>query len=80
MGEAERHLATELKTFEKHKQDLLGRWEGKYVLITGDNILGAYDSKLDAVAAGHQQIGARPFLVKKVERIEKPVRILARRG
>jgi hypothetical protein len=73
-------LDAELRTYETHKDELLQRCEKKYVLIHGDTIAGVYDTKLDAVAAGHQQFGTGPFLVKKVERVEKPVRILLRRG
>lgn len=80
MDQLQHALAAELKTYAQHKDDLLGRWEGKYVLIAGEQILGAYASKPDAIAAGHQQVGPGPFLVKKVERVEKPLRIFVPRG
>ena len=73
-------LDSELKTYEANRDNLLQRYEGKYVLIKGDRILGVYDTKLDAVAVGHQQAGPEPFLVKRVEQIEKPVRIFMPRG
>ncbi len=69
-------LDSELKTYEDHKDELLKHNEGKYVLIKSNNIVGAFDTKLDAVAVGHQQFGPGPFLVKKVARVEKPVHIL----
>jgi hypothetical protein len=73
-------LAVELRTYQAHKDELLRQAEGKYVLISGDKIIGCYETKLSAVASGHQQLGPGPFLVKKVERVEKPVRILVPRG
>jgi hypothetical protein len=76
MSQPQRGLEIELKTYQQHKEELLKRWEGKFVLITGDRIVGTLDTKLDAVAAGHQQNGPGPFLVKKVERREKSVRVL----
>jgi hypothetical protein len=76
MADPQQPLAIELKTYEQHKDELLQHGEGKYVLIAGETIIGTYDTKLDAVAAGHQQVGPGPFLVKKIERVEKPVRIL----
>lgn len=80
MAELADTLAAELATFEKNKDDLLQHHEGKFVVIKGDQILGAYDTKLDAVAVGHQHAGADAFLVKKVERVERPVRIFLPRG
>ena len=80
MTKTANQLATELRTYERNRDNLLQCHEGKYMLIEGDKILGAYDTKLDAVAAGHQQLGPEPFLVKKVERDEKPVRIFMPRS
>lgn len=75
MDACQQPLATELMTYEQHKDELLQHWEGKYVLITGATIVGAYDTKLDAVAVGHQQVGPGPFLVRMVERVQQPVRV-----
>lgn len=72
----EHEFAVELETYGMRKSELLECWEGKYVLIKGAIVLGYYDTKLGAIAAGHEQIGPRSFLVKKIERVEKPVRIL----
>jgi hypothetical protein len=72
-------LADELQTYQDQKDTLLQGSEGKFVLIHGNSILGIYDTKLAAISAGHAQIGPVPFLVKKIERVEKPVRILSRR-
>jgi hypothetical protein len=69
-------LANELRTYEAHKDELLQHSEGKYVLIKAAQIAGVFDTKLDAVAVGHQQFGPGPFLVKQVVRVDKRVRIL----
>jgi hypothetical protein len=37
-------LQTELKTYEQHRDQLLGTAEGKFVLIQNDQILGAVRS------------------------------------
>jgi hypothetical protein len=65
-------LETELKTYEQNRERLLGECEGKYVLIHNDQILGAYDSKMDAINTGYQRLGNVPFLVKQVVRVEVP--------
>jgi hypothetical protein len=65
-------LQTELKTYEQHRDQLLGTAEGKFVLIQNDQILGVYDSKMDAIAQGYQQCGNVPFLVKQIVKVEMP--------
>ena len=42
-------LDTELETYEKNRERLLGEYEGLYVLIHGDEVVGAYESKMDAI-------------------------------
>lgn len=65
-------LETELGTYERHRERLLGMAEGKFVLIQNEEIVGVYDSKMDAIAQGYQKFGNVPFLVKQVVRIETP--------
>lgn len=65
-------LDTELKTYEQHRDHLIGTAEGKFVLIRNDQVIGVYDSKMDAIAQGYQQFGNVPFLVKQILKIEVP--------
>lgn len=65
-------LDTELKTFDQHRERLLGTAKGKFVLIRGDQVIGVYDSKMDAIAQGYQQFGNVPFLVKQIVEVEAP--------
>lgn len=65
-------LEVELKTYEQHRDKLLGTAEGKYVLIRDDQVVGVFDSKMDAIAQGYQRFGNVPFLVKQVLRVEVP--------
>ncbi len=65
-------LDTELKTYEKNRDHLLGTAEGKFVLIRNDQVVGVYDSKMDAIAQGYQQFGNVPFLVKQIVKVEVP--------
>lgn len=69
-------LRDELATYEKHRDELLGRAEGKYVLIKGEDIAGEFESKMDAVMIGYQRYGNVPFLVKHVVRVETPLRFV----
>lgn len=65
-------LDRELRTYDHHRDRLLGSDEGRFVLIKDDRVCGIYDSKMDAIAAGYQQFGNVPFLVKQILKIETP--------
>jgi hypothetical protein len=59
-------LRKELKTYEKHRQQLEAS-EGKFVLISADKVVGTYDTYEAALAAGYEKFGlAHPFLVKQI--------------
>lgn len=65
-------LSKELETYERHRQDLLGSAEGRFVLIHGDEVIGTYESKTDAIDEGYRRLGNVPFLVKQVASVEVP--------
>lgn len=66
-------LRHELDTYEAHKEELLGRAKGMYVLIKGDRILDVFASQEDAVRRGYEELGNVPFLVKQVLEVELPL-------
>ena len=70
-------LETELRTYEQHREHLLGTAEGKFVLIRNEEIVGVYDSKMDAIAQGYQKFGNVPFLVKQILKVEAPLDFLS---
>jgi hypothetical protein len=70
-------LDTELKTYEQNRDHLLGTAEGKFVLIHNDQVIGIYDSKMDAIAEGYRQFGNVPFLVKQILKIEAPLNFMS---
>ena len=72
-------LDAELQTYEKNRESLLGSAEGKFVLIKGDQIVGVYESKMDAINQGYRQLGHVPFLVKQVLKVETPLTFLSNR-
>ena len=41
-------LDREYKYFLDHKNDLLNKYPGKYIVIMGDEVIGAYESEIDA--------------------------------
>lgn len=65
-------LGAELETYERHRDELLGKSEGKFALIHGNQIVGIFDSKKDAIEQGYERFGNIPFLVKQIVKVETP--------
>ena len=63
-------LDRELKTYADRLPDLLAH-EGKFVLIQEGDVAGFFDAYADAVQAGYERYGLRPFLVKQVQAVEQ---------
>jgi len=70
-------LDAELKTYEQHRDRLLARAEGKFALIHGDQVVGVFESEMDAISQGYRQFGNVPFLVKQVVKIETPLSFIS---
>lgn len=59
-------LQQEIETFEARREELEKYYLGKFVLIHGGDLVGAYDT-LDAVAAvAIPKFGRGPYLIRKV--------------
>lgn len=67
-------LEQELAQYEKMKADLLKTHGGKFVLIKGEDFLGAFDSAENAYTEGVKRFGRDAFLVKKVTAQEEVYR------
>jgi hypothetical protein len=65
-------LDAELMTYEENRESLLASADWKSVLIKANQIVGIYDSKMDAIAQGSRQFGNVLFLMKQVLKIESP--------
>jgi hypothetical protein len=52
-------------------------YEGKYVLVRGDEIAGHWDSYEEALQAGFDRFGPVPFLVKRIQKVE-PIHYFSR--
>lgn len=70
-------LKEELNTYEKHKEELLGKAKGSFVLIHGSDVVDIFTSKNDAIIHGYKLLGNQPFLVKHVEEVELPAPIVS---
>ncbi len=59
-------LAKEKQFLLQNQAALAERHPGKYLLIRGEQVHGAFETFEQGVSAGVQQFGAGPFLVRSV--------------
>lgn len=67
-------LEKELATYEKMKAELLKTYDGKFVVIHGEEFCGAFDAAENAYTEGVKRFGREPFLMKKVAEQEEVYR------
>jgi hypothetical protein len=65
-------LEEEIKTYEAHHSELLGRDRGKFALVKGSAVVDVFSSIDDALKRGYELYGNEPFLVKQVVDVEIP--------
>lgn len=63
-------LEREIRTYKAKLPELL-QYEGKFVLIHGDDVVDFFASYEDALKQGYDKFGLEPFLVKQVQRVEQ---------
>jgi hypothetical protein len=63
-------LELEHRTFEREKSNLLAH-EGKFAVISGDEVAGIFGTYEDALNFGYEKQGLKPFLVKKILSVEQ---------
>jgi len=66
-------LEKESKYFEEHKEELLKHYEGQFVLIKDDQLVGAFTTEEEAYQTGLKKFGNQPFFIKKVAKEEEVV-------
>lgn len=66
-------LDEEIRTYEAHREELLGRAKGKYVLIKGDRIIDVFADIRDALKRGYEEFGNQPFLAREIREFEIPL-------
>ena len=72
-------LEVELAYFNRRKAEFLTQHEGKYVLIKGEELVGAFNSEEEAYVAGLDRFGNQAFLIKRAAAEEPAVNYLALR-
>ena len=69
LSEASLPLAAELDVFETHLPGWLDR-EGQHVLIKGQEVVGFFSTRDEALMTGYTRFGIVPFLVKQIAQAE----------
>jgi hypothetical protein len=60
-------LRREFDYYLAHQDELVRKYNGKYVVIKGNDVLGAYDDQLKAISETQKRYELGTFLVQKVE-------------
>jgi hypothetical protein len=74
-----RPLETELAYFNRRKDELVRDHAGQYVLIKGEELVGAFPTEAQAYEAGLERFGNQPFLIKRAAVEEQAANYLALR-
>ena len=57
-------LLEEFKYYKDNKRELLAKYEGKFLVIKGKELLGVYDSEMDAYNEGQKKAALGSFLIQ----------------
>lgn len=63
----EKALEKEFQYYIDHQDELVEKYGGKFVVIKGDEVLGAYDSEIEAIEETTKEHELGTFLVQKCE-------------
>ena len=58
-------LAVETAYYDEHAEQLLVAYPNRFLLISGDKVIGDYESRSEAVGEGVRRYGRGPFLVRR---------------
>jgi hypothetical protein len=71
-------LDQEYETYMREKDRLLAESAGKHVLIKGDQVIGVYETHMEAIRDGYHALGNVPFLVKAIVEVEPVYQLVPR--
>lgn len=68
-----KELEREFNFYKTHQNELVKKYAGKYIVVVGDGVVGAYDTEEMAVAEALKQHKLGKFLVQFVESGEQNI-------
>ena len=60
-------LEREFKYYVEHQGELVEKYNGKFIVIKGCNVIGVFDSELESIEKTAEQYELGTFLVQKCE-------------
>ena len=73
----EKVFETERAFYKANEADWLKHYEGQFVVIKGEEFVGAYPNDAEAYKAGLQKFGNVPFLIQRVTKEKEVLRFPA---
>lgn len=70
-------LEIERKYFEQCQKDLMAKYPAKYVVIKGEELIGAYDTIEDALQDGAKRFGLDAFLLRRSDETSSEISVPA---
>lgn len=70
-------LEEERQFYAENLASWLGQYPGKFVLVKGRELAGAFDTSAEALAEGARRFGLEPFLVRRVQERQEDISIPA---
>lgn len=64
-----RILDRAIAAFVKMRPEL-AKEEGRFAVLADEALVGVYDTYQDALTAGYNELGLKPFLVKQISAVE----------
>lgn len=58
-------LEQEFKYYLSHQDELVKKYNGKYVVVVGEQVVGAYDSTVQAYTEASKKYEAGKFLIQR---------------
>ncbi|GHV90557.1 hypothetical protein AGMMS50268_10600 [Spirochaetia bacterium] len=68
-------LENEQRYYEKHRDELVLNYLGKFVVISGDHVVAAYDNDKEAILETMKTIPMGSFMVKPITKEERVIRL-----
>ena len=59
-------LDKEFKYYIDHQDELVKKYDGKYIVIVGEEVVGSYDSEFEAYDASKEKYELGSFLIQHV--------------
>jgi hypothetical protein len=59
-------LDKEFKYYQEHQKELVEKYEGKFIVIKNENVIGVFDSELNAYTETKKNHSVGTFLIQRV--------------